>query len=392
MARFGEIGKQYFDDAGDPLINGKLFFYESGTNTPKDTYADTNQTIVNTNPVILTAAGRQPNIFFTGSARVVLTSSDDVQIEVRDPEGAGSGAEGFGSWDISTIYNVPDIVVGSDDKFYISITNGNQGNDPLSSPSDWTEVRFIRQWNTNESYSVGQVVGASNGYLYKSNTSANQGNDPISDAVNWDPAVNEFLNDKFIENNVTIADSKALFLGTDNDFSMAFSGATTVFGMNTGALSVNNAIAQTIFACDQDICFFFYQGALKANTSSGGFNIDGLNFVTGDVYEQSTLLKSRYPRMDAPLNKTSANNGETLTEGDNINADTSGAAFTLNLPASPSVGDKCWFRDANGTWAANNLTVGRNGNNIINSATDLVCNTNNLAFCLMFTDYGWLFV
>jgi hypothetical protein len=35
MARFGSIGKQYFDDSGNPLISGKLYFYEPGTTTPK---------------------------------------------------------------------------------------------------------------------------------------------------------------------------------------------------------------------------------------------------------------------------------------------------------------------------------------------------------------------
>ncbi len=87
MARFRSIGIQYLDGAGDPLIDGKLFFFESGTTTPKDTFADINETILNTNPVILSGEGRQPNIFFTGSARGILTDSDDVQIEERDPIG-----------------------------------------------------------------------------------------------------------------------------------------------------------------------------------------------------------------------------------------------------------------------------------------------------------------
>jgi len=45
MARFGEINAQYFDDAGDPLGSGKLYFYDSGTTTPKVTYADINFTV-----------------------------------------------------------------------------------------------------------------------------------------------------------------------------------------------------------------------------------------------------------------------------------------------------------------------------------------------------------
>ena len=40
MARFGSLDTQYFNDAGDPLVNGKIYFYESGTTTLKNTYAD----------------------------------------------------------------------------------------------------------------------------------------------------------------------------------------------------------------------------------------------------------------------------------------------------------------------------------------------------------------
>jgi len=50
MARLGALGTQYFDDAGDPLINGKIYIFESGTTTPKDTYADINLSILNPNP------------------------------------------------------------------------------------------------------------------------------------------------------------------------------------------------------------------------------------------------------------------------------------------------------------------------------------------------------
>lgn len=190
MARLGSIGTQYFDDAGDPLIDGKLYFYESGTNTDKTTYKDVNQSIPNTNPVILSGSGRQPNIFFTGSARVIITGSDDVQIEVRDPIG-GEAEEGvFSPWNTLTIYNIPDIVVGSDGNFYISITDGNQNNDPVSDPSNWTQIRFIRVWNINETYGIGQVVEASDNFLYASLTDNNLGNNPIGDEANWQSASN----------------------------------------------------------------------------------------------------------------------------------------------------------------------------------------------------------
>ena len=46
MARFGTLSTQYFDNAGNPLVSGKIGFKDSGTNDDKNTYADIDETIV----------------------------------------------------------------------------------------------------------------------------------------------------------------------------------------------------------------------------------------------------------------------------------------------------------------------------------------------------------
>lgn len=147
MARFGTIGTQYFDDAGDPLVSGKIYFYEVGTTTPKTTYADEGLQIANTNPVILTGAGRQPNIFFNGVAKAVLTKSDETQVEVRDP--VGETASNFGSdWSSTRTYNAGDVVKGTDNQYYSSVTNNNVGNDPtLPSTADWVPLVGLAQYD-----------------------------------------------------------------------------------------------------------------------------------------------------------------------------------------------------------------------------------------------------
>jgi hypothetical protein len=201
MARLGSIGTQYFDNAGNPLLYGKIYIYESGTNTFKDTFADVNLSILNTNPVVLTAAGRQPNIFFNGSARIVLTDQNGTptggQIDVRDPIGGESEEGVFSPWNSITIYNVPDIVIGSDGNFYISITNGNQNNEPPDAVN-WTQIRFTRVWNPNEVYSVGQIVEATDGLIYSSLTDNNINNDPIGDTTNWQPASSADVPDEIL--------------------------------------------------------------------------------------------------------------------------------------------------------------------------------------------------
>jgi hypothetical protein len=156
MARFGEINAQYFDDAGDPLGSGKLYFYESGTTTAKTTYADINLTIPNTNPVILTAAGRQPNIFFNGNAKGILTDKNDVQILVRDP--IGETGTNFGdAWVATKIYSANAVVIGSDGVYYRSLANGNQNNNPTTTSGFWTLLYSV-EWNAGITYSAGDVV------------------------------------------------------------------------------------------------------------------------------------------------------------------------------------------------------------------------------------------
>jgi len=184
MARFGDLDTQYFDDAGDPLVNGKIYFYESGTTTPKATFADINQSIPNTNPVILTAAGRQPNIFFDGTAKAVLVSNSDVQILVRDP--VGETATDFGDqWVATKIYNAIDVVLGSDGVYYRSLINGNQNNNPVTTSGFWTLLYSV-EWNSGITYDIGAVVTYDN-QQYQSLQTANLNKNPASQTSWWVP-------------------------------------------------------------------------------------------------------------------------------------------------------------------------------------------------------------
>jgi len=61
------------------------------------------------------------------------------------------------------------------------------------------------------------------------------------------------------------------------------------------------------------------------------------------------------------------------------------------LPASPQVGDQVRLLDLASTFDTNNLTVGRNGNNINGAAADLTVSTEDSAIGLVYTGatYGW---
>ena len=82
----------------------------------------------------------------------------------------------------------------------------------------------------------------------------------------------------------------------------------------------------------------------------------------------------------------------TAAAGEGIFANTSGGAWTLTLPSSPSIGDEVSVVDYAGTFDTYNLTIGRNSKNIQGSAADLTVATERAGFTLVFTDdtQGWL--
>ena len=88
------------------------------------------------------------------------------------------------------------------------------------------------------------------------------------------------------------------------------------------------------------------------------------------------------------LTKTGA---YTAFAGDKIFVNTSSSAFTITLPASPSVGDEVRFLDLANTFDTNNLTVARNSEKIDGATADLTVATEGAAFALVYSGstYGW---
>jgi len=87
----------------------------------------------------------------------------------------------------------------------------------------------------------------------------------------------------------------------------------------------------------------------------------------------------------------------TTVNGDQVLIDTSGSgigtAITINLPASPAVGNEVTFIDSGNNLASNNLTIGRNSSNILGSGSDLVVSANGSAFTLVYVNAtrGWIY-
>lgn len=71
---------------------------------------------------------------------------------------------------------------------------------------------------------------------------------------------------------------------------------------------------------------------------------------------------------------------------------TTAGAVTLTLPATPVIGDFIKITDLAGTFATNNCTVARNGNNIMRTADDMTISTNGASIRMVYYDAtrGWL--
>jgi hypothetical protein len=84
----------------------------------------------------------------------------------------------------------------------------------------------------------------------------------------------------------------------------------------------------------------------------------------------------------------------TIAANDRYFVNTSSAAVTITLPAAPLTGDSVSLIDLAGTFDTNNLTIGRNGNKIMNLTEDLVVSLEDAGLTLVYTGatYGWKLV
>ena len=104
--------------------------------------------------------------------------------------------------------------------------------------------------------------------------------------------------------------------------------------------------------------------------------VDGTNVITGITQKGYVTTTGAY----------------TAVNGDQVIVDTSAAAVTVTLPASPAVGNEVHFLDGKLSFNSNNLTIGRNSQPIQGSASDLTVSTNGQSFTLVYANStkGWV--
>ena len=244
-SRFINPRPQFLDTAGDPLPNGEVNFYESGTLIRKNTYSDINLTTLNSNPIELNADGSMPNCFFAGTARVIMTYDSGAGSQQRfDVDGVGAFGDGssFDVWNTLIEYAIGALVEGSDGEYYKSITNNNLGNDPTGSATNWEKISFLRTWNANITYAIGEggVLG-SNGAIYRSLQNANLNKDPISQPTWWEVQSSPGIDDEATSTQVTITDTETTFAGNVDVVGFINLGAPVSQTIATGVITVTSS-------------------------------------------------------------------------------------------------------------------------------------------------------
>ncbi len=90
----------FVDQNGKPLTGGKVEFYIPGTSNLKATWQDAARTILNTNPVVLDAAGRAIILGFGSYRQVVKDRNNNIiwdQITSNGADGGGGTTVGDGN-------------------------------------------------------------------------------------------------------------------------------------------------------------------------------------------------------------------------------------------------------------------------------------------------------
>ena len=130
-----------------------------------------------------------------------------------------------------------------------------------------------------------------------------------------------------------------------------------------------------------------------SNTNSASFDTfqdsTAVSNLTNTSRDANEFMSST---VFADTSVTINNSNYTASAGQGVFANTSSGAFTVTLPASPSLGDEVTIVDYAGTADTNNITVGRNSSPIMGAAEDLTISIERAGITLVYVDstQGWL--
>jgi len=129
---------------------------------------------------------------------------------------------------------------------------------------------------------------------------------------------------------------------------------------------------------------------------TGAIKLSGLSYPTADGSAGQAIVTNGSGTLSfatAGLAWQSVQTtGFTAVAGRAYPCNTTSAAFTVTLPASPAAGDLVTLTDYAGTWGTNALTVNPNGNKVEGSTVNQLISTNRGSVNLVYIDstQGWI--
>ena len=378
MSRFTNPIPQFILENGDLAAGGTLSLYESGTNVLLSIYADVNESTPIANPVTLGSRGEVPNIFYSLSARAVVDDAAGNQIFDVDPVGGTTTSGAYQIWDSNVVYSVNDIVFGSNGEPYISLTNQNEGNDPILDAGNnqfWTELLEIKYWNAQEIYAVNSLTFES-GVIYRSTIASNAENQPSTDgANNW----------------VSIADAAVVVYDNTSSGLLAVTGQSAIDEI---VALINNLPSSVVYrgqldvsagnsalpAAPQngDLYVIAVGGTITVSTAGATPVLTAVNVGEQIIYNgddsQWDLISS--VQQAATVSYNNAASGLSATNVQNAIDEVDGRIDTAETNIVNNDND---IATNAGNISANANNIATNASNIINNASNIATNTSGIS-------------
>jgi len=292
-ASYMPMPQQFFDDNGNPLAGGSVYFYEPGTSTGKTVYSDSNGNTALSNPVILDSAGRA-SIWLNGYYKRVIKDANGVTIKTED---------NLSSQHYQSVTSV-EFVDQSDTPSYISTT------------------QFSVSGNLASTYQVGRRIKATvtAGTLYGTITASSASSDPVITTVTviWDSGS---LDSGLSALSLGILTTSYPSIPIPNVLSKSANYTMSVTDHGKKVLLSSNAVSYNLLA---------------ANSVFNGFEVEFINIGANQMTANGTINGF------ANVTFLQYESAKIFSDGSNW--------YSLNMHNSEPVGTvKWWHKSANGT-------------------------------------------
>jgi hypothetical protein len=198
-----------------------------------------------------------------------------------------------------------------------------------------------------------------------------------------------------------------------NTYSKAESDAKYLSLTTASSTYLTIASASATYATQADLDNIDLTSTINtASAAAVNFLVDGAPEALNTLNELAAALEDNADILDLYLTQSSASTiyatqaelaafsseeflikaeAYTAVAGDVVFVNSASGAYTITLPASPTLGDKVRIIDLANNAATNNITAGRNGNNIDGSASNFTIDINNAGVEFIYTNatYGW---